>query len=74
MKNYPNDRILLSTLPSNLKRKYSKEQYLSILRQMETGGHGTVATTDNTTKPKAVVFIKKSKNWISSRSYEFYYN
>ena len=28
---------------------------------METGGHGTVTTTDNTTGPKAIVFIKKAR-------------
>ena len=57
IKNHLNHRILLSTLPSNLKRKYTKGQYLSILRQMEIDGHGTVTTTDNTTGPKPVLFI-----------------
>jgi hypothetical protein len=52
---------LLSTLPSNLKRKYTKEQYLPILQQLEIDGHGTVATTDNTTGPKAIVFVKKPR-------------
>ncbi|CAF3137833.1 unnamed protein product [Rotaria sp. Silwood2] len=61
IKNHPNERILLSVLPSNLKRKYTKEQYLPILRQMEADGHGTVTTTDNTTGPKAIVFIKKPR-------------
>lgn len=28
---------------------------------METDGHGTVTTTDNTTGPKRIVFIKKAK-------------
>jgi hypothetical protein len=59
IKNHPNERILLSSLPSNLKRKYTKEQYLPILQQLEVDGHGIVTNTDNTTGPKAIVFIKK---------------
>jgi hypothetical protein len=61
IKNHPSERILLSTLPSNLKRKYTKEQYLSILRQLETDGHGSVTSTDNTTGPKAIVYVKKRR-------------
>lgn len=61
IRNHPSERILLSTLPSNLKRKYSKEQYLPILQQLEIDGHGAVTTADNTTGPKAIVFIKKQR-------------
>jgi len=61
IKNHPSERILLSTLPSNLKRKYTKEQYLPILRQLEADGHGTVTSTENTTGPKAICFVKKPR-------------
>ena len=59
IKNHPNERILLSVIPSNWKRKYTKDQYLPILRQMEADGDGTLTTTDNVTGPKAIVFVKK---------------
>ena len=62
IKNHPNERILLSVIPSNLKRKYTKDQYLPILRQMEADGDGTWTTTDNVTGPKAIVFVKKPTN------------
>jgi hypothetical protein len=68
IKNHPSERILLSTLPSNLKRKYSKEQYLPILQQLETDGHGTVTTTDNTTGPKAIVFVKRPRITTAAQS------
>ncbi|CAF3348907.1 unnamed protein product [Rotaria sp. Silwood2] len=55
------DRILLSALPSNLKRKYTKEQYLPILRQLEADGHGTVTSTEKTSGPKAICFVKKPR-------------
>lgn len=55
IRSHPSERILLSTLPSNLKRKYSKEQYLPILQQLEIDGHSTVTTTENTTGLKAIV-------------------
>ncbi|CAF5143146.1 unnamed protein product, partial [Rotaria sp. Silwood1] len=61
IKNHPSERILLSTLPSNLKRKYTKEQYLPILQQLEADGHGIVTTTENTTGPKAICFAKKPR-------------
>ncbi len=61
IRNHTNERILLSTLPSNLKRKYTKEQYLPIRGQLETDGHGAVTSTDNTTGPKAIVFVKKPR-------------
>lgn len=51
----------MSTLPSNLKRKYSKDQYLPILRELEQDGYGTLTNTDNTTGPKGIVFIKKPR-------------
>ncbi|CAF5192628.1 unnamed protein product, partial [Rotaria sp. Silwood1] len=38
IENHPSDRLLLSSLPANLKRKISKDQYLNILRQMEEEG------------------------------------
>ncbi|CAF4102321.1 unnamed protein product [Rotaria sordida] len=68
IKNHPSKRILLSVLPSNLKRKYTKDQYLPILRQMETDGEGTITTTENTTRPKAIVFIKKPRTEQASAS------
>lgn len=68
IKNHPNERILLSTLPSNLKRKYSKEQYLPILRELESEGHGKVTSTENTTGPKAIIFVKKPRIESSSES------
>lgn len=61
IRNHANDRILLSTLPSNVKRKYTKDQYLQILHDMETDGDGVVTSTENSTGPKAVVFIKKRR-------------
>lgn len=61
IENHPHDRLLLSSLPANLKRKISKEQYLTILRQMEDEGKGKVEETNNITGPKAIVFIKKKK-------------
>ena len=60
--NHPSDRILLSSLPSNLKRKYTKEQYLPVLQQLAAEGHGTVASTENSTGPKATVFIKRKRS------------
>ena len=68
MKNHPNKRILSSVLPSNLKRKYRKEQYLPILQEMKADGQGTLTTTDNTTGPKAIVFIKKPRTEPTSDS------
>ncbi|CAF4648696.1 unnamed protein product, partial [Rotaria magnacalcarata] len=35
IENHPSDRLLLSSLPANLKRKISKDQYLMILQEME---------------------------------------
>ncbi|CAF4757512.1 unnamed protein product, partial [Rotaria sp. Silwood2] len=61
IKNHSSDRILLSALPSNLKRKYTKEQYLPILRQLEADGHGTVTSTEKTSGPKAICFVKKPR-------------
>ncbi|CAF3784065.1 unnamed protein product [Rotaria sp. Silwood1] len=61
IENHPSDRLLLSSLPANLKRKISKDQYLNILRQMEEEGKGKIEETNNTTGPKAIVFIKKKK-------------
>jgi hypothetical protein len=61
IENHPADRLLLSSLPANLKRKISKDQYLSILRQMEDEGKGKIEETNNTTGPKAIVFTKKKK-------------
>lgn len=61
IRNHANDRILLSTLPSNVKRKYTKDQYLQILHDMETDGDGVVTSSENSTGPKAVVFIKKRR-------------
>jgi hypothetical protein len=52
---------LLSSLPANLKRKISKDQYLVILRQMEEEGKGKIEETNNATGPKAIVFTKKKK-------------
>ncbi|CAF3058054.1 unnamed protein product, partial [Rotaria sp. Silwood2] len=69
VKNHPSERILLSILAANLKRKYTKEQYLPILRQMEADGEGTLTTTDNTTGPKALVFIKKRRSEQASESH-----
>ena len=62
IENHASDRLLLSSLPANLKRKISKDQYLSILRQMEEEGKGKIEETNNTTGPKAIVFMKKRKN------------
>ncbi len=61
IQNHPSDRLLLSSLPANLKRKISKDQYLAILRQMEEEGKGKIEETNNTTGPKAIVFTKKKK-------------
>ncbi|CAF1031523.1 unnamed protein product [Adineta steineri] len=61
IENHPSDRLLLSSLPANLKRKISKDQYLLILRQMEEEGKGKIEETNNTTGPKAIVFTKKKK-------------
>ncbi|CAF1203303.1 unnamed protein product [Adineta steineri] len=61
IENHPSDRLLLSSLPANLKRKISKDQYLLILRQMEEEGRGKIEETNNTTGPKAIVFTKKKK-------------
>lgn len=61
IENHPSDRLLLSSLPANLKRKISKDQYLSILRQMEEEGKGKIEETNNVTGPKAIVFTKKKK-------------
>ena len=61
VENHPSDRLLLSSLPANLKRKISKDQYLIILRQMEEEGKGTIEETNNTTGPKGIVFTKKKK-------------
>jgi hypothetical protein len=61
IENHPSDRLLLSSLPANLKRKISKDQYLSILRQMEEEGKGKIEETSNTTGPKAIVFTKKRR-------------
>ncbi|CAF1269647.1 unnamed protein product [Adineta steineri] len=61
IENHPSDRLLLSSLPANLKRKISKDQYLLILRQMEDEGKGKIEETNNTTGPKAIVFTKKRK-------------
>ncbi len=58
---HPSDRLLLSSLPANLKRKISKDQYLVILRQMEEEGKGKIEETNNATGPKAIVFTKKKK-------------
>ena len=58
---HPSDRLLLSSLPANLKRKISKDQYLVILQQMEEEGKGKIEETNNTTGPKAIVFTKKKK-------------
>lgn len=58
---HPSDRLLLSSLPANLKRKITKDQYLVILREMAQEGYGTVEETSNTTGPKATVFVKKRK-------------
>ncbi|CAF1477013.1 unnamed protein product [Adineta ricciae] len=58
---HPSDRLLLSSLPANLKRKISKDQYLVILRQMEEEGRGKVEETNNTTGPKAILFTKTKK-------------
>jgi hypothetical protein len=49
----------LSSLPANLKRKITKDQYLGILRQMEEEGKGKIEETNNATGPKAIVFTKK---------------
>ncbi|CAF1671011.1 unnamed protein product [Rotaria magnacalcarata] len=61
IENHPSDRLLLSSLPANLKRKISKDQYLMILQEMEVEGKGKIEETHNTTGPKAIVFIKKKK-------------
>lgn len=61
IENHPHDRLLLSSLPANLKRKISKDQYLTILRQMEDEGTGKIEETNNVTGPKAIVFVKKKK-------------
>lgn len=61
IKNHSSDRILLSTLPSNVKRKYTKEQYLQVLHDMQMDGDGVVTSTDNSTGPKAIVFVKKRR-------------
>ncbi|CAF4173227.1 unnamed protein product, partial [Rotaria magnacalcarata] len=61
IENHPSDRLLLSSLPANLKRKISKDQYLVILQQMEEEGKGKIEETNNTTGPKGIVFIKKKK-------------
>lgn len=61
IENHPSDRLLLSTLPANLKRKITKDQYLVILQQMQEEGKGKIQETNNTTGPKGIVFVKKKK-------------
>jgi hypothetical protein len=58
---HPSDRFLLSSFPANLKRKLNKDQYLSILKQLQDEGRGTIEESNNSTGPKAIVFIKKKK-------------
>ncbi|CAF4959592.1 unnamed protein product [Rotaria sp. Silwood1] len=47
IENHPCDHLLLLSLPANLKRKISKDQYLSILREMEEEGKGKIEETNN---------------------------
>ncbi|CAF3370765.1 unnamed protein product [Rotaria sp. Silwood2] len=61
IENHPCDRLLLSSLPANLKRKISKDQYLSILREMEEEGKGKIEETNNVKGPKGITFTKKKK-------------
>ncbi|CAF1368144.1 unnamed protein product [Rotaria sordida] len=61
IENHPCDRLLLSSLPANLKRKISKDQYLSILREMEEEGIGKIEETNNVKGPKGIAFTKKKK-------------
>ncbi|CAF3310139.1 unnamed protein product [Rotaria socialis] len=61
IENHPSDRILLSSLPANLKRKITKDQYFVIFREMELEGKGKIEETNNVTGPKGVVFVKKKK-------------
>ncbi|CAF4990939.1 unnamed protein product [Rotaria sp. Silwood1] len=47
IENHPCDDLLLLSLLANLKRKISKDQYLSILREMEEEGKGKFEETNN---------------------------